>query len=160
MRFPFLLIVFLLIVGAGKVIPFLLIGLLVWFLLGTMVRTARFEPRPTVSESDLDELRADVAIALLELDDDSRLITNDEARSRFETAGAHYTAASARLDRGVGRRDRDALAKELYRARYELEAASAALDGREIPVEPQLPTRTATMIEVRPRSYRRMRCGW
>jgi hypothetical protein len=163
LRFPFLLVIFLLIIGAGKIIPFLLIGFFLLFALGTMSRTVRYQPRPGVSAEDLDDLRSDVALSLLEIDDDSRLVTNDEARSRFEVAGAHYTKASTRLDRGVPRRDREAVARSLQRARYELEAASAAMDGREIPVEPTpTPTRQATAVAVqaRPRSYRRRRCGW
>lgn len=160
-RFPFLLVIFLFIIGAGQLIPFLLIGFFLLFALGTMSRTVRYQPTPGVSAEDLDDLRSDVALSLLEIDDDSRLVTNDEARSRFEVAGAHYTKASARLDRGVARRDRDAVARSLQRARYELEAASAAMDGREIPVEPTpTPTRQATMVQVRPTHYRRRRCGW
>jgi hypothetical protein len=66
------------------------------------------------------------------------------------------------LDRGVRRRERDAVAETLYRARYELEAVSASLDGRTVSASPEPPTR-ATAVEVATRSPRRRRayyCCW
>ena len=169
MRFPFLLVVFFLLWSSVKIAPFLLLVVAAWFLLGVVARQGyRFEPAPTVSEEQLAELRNDVAIGLLDVDDDMRLKTNSDARSRFEAAGRYYTRASRTLDRGVRRRDRDAVARTLYRARYELEATAAALEGRTLPEEPVSPPSRQQVMVAAPRSRERRRsrqrrhsyCGW
>ena len=155
-RFPIMLVIFFLIFTGGRIIPFLLVAFGLWFLLGVVRQGALIERRPAVTSAELDDLRTEVAIGLLEVDDDKRLTTNKAARSRFETAGRHYTKASAKLDRGVRRRERDAVAETLYRARYELEAVSASLDGRTVSASPEPPTR-ATSVQVATRSPRRRR---
>ena len=151
-----MLVIFFLIFTGGRIIPFLFVAFGLWFLLGVVRQGALIERRPGVTSAELDDLRTEVAIGLLEVDDDKRLTTNKAARSRFETAGRHYTKASAKLDRGVRRRERDAVAETLYRARYELEAVSASLDGRTVSASPEPPTR-ATTVEVATRSPRRRR---
>jgi hypothetical protein len=161
-RFPIMLVIFFLIFTGGRIIPFLFVAFGLWFVLGVVRQGALIERRPGVTSAELDDLRTEVAIGLLEVDDDKRLTTNKAARSRFETAGRHYTKASAMLDRGVRRRERDAVAETLYRARYELEAVSASLDGRTVSASPEPPTRT-TAVEVATRSPRRRRayyCCW
>ncbi len=160
-RFPIMLVIFFLIFTGGRIIPFLFVAFGLWLLLGVVRQGARIERRPGVTSEELDDLRTEVAIGLLEVDDDNRLTTNKAARSRFETAGRHYTKASAMLDRGVRRRERDAVAETLYRARYELEAVSASLDGRTVSASPE-PTR-ATAVKVASPSSRRRRahyCCW
>ena len=97
----------------GKIIPFLFIAFGLLFVLGVARRGYRYEARPTVGSDELANLRTDVAVGLLEVDDDVRLRTNPNARSRFEAAGTYYTKASKALDRGVRRRDRDAVARTL-----------------------------------------------
>jgi hypothetical protein len=156
-KFPFLLVIFLLVVGAGRVIPFLFIGFGLWMLLGFVGHTVRYESRPRVTAEELGTIRTDVAVGLLDVDDDVRLPSNTDARSRFAAAGAYYVKASAALDRGVRRRDREAVARTLYRARYELEAASAALDGRTVP-EPADSAKITRPVAVATRpSYQRHR---
>ncbi len=157
-----MLVIFFLIFTGGRIIPFVLVALGLWFLLGVMRQGARIERRPGVTSAELDDLRTEVAIGLLQVDDDNRLPTNKAARSRLEAAGRHYTNASALLDRGVRRRERDTVAETLYRARYELEAVSASLDGRTVSASTEPPTR-ATAVEVATRSPRRRRayyCCW
>ena len=126
-------------------------------------QVGRIERRPGVTSEELEDLRTEVAIGLLDVDDDTRLTTNKAARSRFETAGRHYTRASAMLDRGVRRRERDVVAEALFRARYELEAVSASLDGRTVSVAPE-PRTGPTAVKVVTRSSRRPRrahyCCW
>ncbi|MCH7844939.1 MAG: hypothetical protein IH850_03830 [Acidobacteria bacterium] len=161
-RFPIMLVIFFLIFTGGRIIPFVFVAFGLWFLLGVMRQGTRIERRPGVTSDELDDLRTEVAIGLLEVDDDNRLTTNKAARSRLETAGRYYTKASATLDRGVRRRERDAVAETLYRARYELEAVSASLDGRTVSASPGPPTR-ATAVKVATPSSRRRRayyCCW
>jgi hypothetical protein len=164
-RFPFLLVMFFFLMIGGRILPFLFVAFGLWFVLGVVRQGYRYEARPTVGSDELASLRTDVAIGLLEVDDDARLKTNPNARSRFEAAGTYYTKASKALDRGVRRRDRDAVAGTLYRARYELEATAAALDGRTLPEEPESPpgrrVLVATRQQRRPsRQRRHSHCGW
>lgn len=162
-KFPFLLIVMFVLFTGGKIIPFLFVAFGLWVVLGVVRQGYRHETSPTVTAEELDELRNDVAVGLLEADDDRRLKTNRVARSRFEAAGELYTRASRAMDRGVRRRDRDTVAETLYRARYELEATAAALEGRPLPEEPatrQRPRRVAVATRPMPRPYRRSYCGW
>jgi hypothetical protein len=161
-KFPFLLIVMFVLFTGGKIIPFLFVALGLWFVLGVVRHGYRPQPYPGITEEDLAGLRNDVAVGLLEVDDDVRLKGNREARSRFEAAGAYYATASQLLDRGVRRRDRDAVALTLSRAQYELEATAAALEGRPIPEEPA-PPRTTRRIQRAPRRSHHRRhnyCGW
>jgi hypothetical protein len=165
LRFPFLLMVMFLLMTGGRILPFLFIAFGLLFVLGAVRRGYRYEPRPTVSSDDLANLRTDVAVGLLEVDDDLGLKTNPNARSRFEAAGTYYTKASKALDRGVRRRDRDAVARTLYRARYELEATSAALDGRTLPEEPESPSGQRVLVATRQqrrpsRQRHHSHCGW
>ena len=165
-KFPFLLMVMFFLMTGGKIIPFLLVAFGLWFVLGMVRQGYRNEARPTVGSDDLASLRTDVAVSLLEVDDDVRLKTNPNARSRFEAAGIYYAKASKALDRGVRRRDRDAVAGTLYRARYELEATAAALDGRTLPEEPEsapgrIKVATRPDQQRRPsRQRRHSHCGW
>ncbi len=159
-RFPVLLILFFLIFTGGKVIPFLLIGFGLWFALAVVRQGYRFEPTPTIGSDELANLRTDVAASLLQVDDDVRMRGNREAKARYEAAGAYYTEASKVLDRGVRRRERDAVARTLYRARYELEATAAALDGRTLPAEPEPPARQRTQPRRAHHRRRHNYCGW
>jgi hypothetical protein len=162
LKFPFLVVVILVMATGGRILPFFFFALGLLFVLGVVRRGYRYEARPTVGSDELASLRTDVAVGLLEVDDDVRLKTNPNARSRFEAAGTYYTKASKALDRGVRRRDRDAVARTLHRARYELEATAAALDGRDLPEPP--PSRSSSgrvMVATRPsRQRRRSHCGW
>jgi hypothetical protein len=163
MKIPFLLVVFFLLMSGESILPFLFVAFALLVVLRAVKQTAyRFEPRPAVSSEALAGLRNDVAVDLLDVDDDMRLKTNADARTRFEAAGTHYTRASKALDRGVPRRDRDAVAGTLYRARYELEATVATLDGRAIPERPSSPSATEqTMVTTRQSRQRRYSCcGW
>jgi hypothetical protein len=164
-RFPFLLLMFFFLMIGGRILPFLFIAFGLWFVLGVVRQGYRYEARPTVGSDELANLRTDVAIGLLEVDDDARLKTNPNARSRFEAAGIYYTKASKALDRGVRRRDRDAVAGTLHRARYELEATAAALDGRTLPEETESPTGRRVLVASRQqrrpsRQRRHSHCGW
>jgi hypothetical protein len=164
-RFPFLLLMFFFLMIGGRILPFLFIAFGLWFVLGVVRQGYRYEARPTVGSDELANLRTDVAIGLLEVDDDARLKTNPNARSRFEAAGIYYAKASKALDRGVRRRDRDAVAGTLHRARYELEATAAALDGRTLPEEPESPTGRRVLVASRQqrrpsRQRRHSHCGW
>jgi len=163
MKIPFLLVVFFLLMSGENILPFLFVAFALLVVLRGVKQTAyRFEPRPAVTTEALAGLRNDVAVGLLDVDDDMRLRASPEARARFEAAGSYYTKASKVLDRGVRRRDRDAVASTLYRARYELEATAAALEGRTLPPEPpRPPARGQTMVVQRPtRQHRRSCCGW
>ena len=161
-KFPFLLVVLFLLMTGGRILPFVFIAFALWFLLGLVRQSRRFEPSATITSDDLAGLRNDVAVGLLDVDDDMRLKTNADARTRFEAAGTHYTRASNALDRGVPRRDRGAVAGTLYRARYELEATVATLDGRAIPERPSSPSATEhTVVITRQSRQRRYSCcGW
>lgn len=165
-KFPFLLVVMFVLFTGGKIIPFLLVAFGLWFVLGVVRQGYRYEPSPTVTADELANLRTDVAVGLLEVDDDVRLKTNPNARSRFEAAGTYYTKASRALDRGLRRRDRDAVAGTLYRARYELEATAAALEGRTLPEEPDSAPGQVMVVSRRDqqrrpsRQRRRSHCGW
>ena len=164
-KFPLILFLFLVLFTDGTAIPFVFVAFGILFLLGVARQMPRYEPRPSVSTDELDDLRTDVAISLLEADDDERLNTNTDARSRVRAASGLYTKASTALDRGVRRRDRGAVAKTLYRARYELEAASAELEGRSPPEPPDArPPKQQVAVATRPssrrRQYRRHICGW
>ncbi len=161
-KFPFLIVVFFLLMTGGRILPFVFFAFALWFLLGVVRQSSRFEPSPTITSDELAGLRNDVAVGLLDVDDDMRLKSNPDARTRFEAAGTYYTRASKALDRGVRRRERDAVAGTLYRARYELEATSAALDGRTMPHRPvSPPAEGQTMVLTRqPRQRRHSCCGW
>lgn len=151
-KLPILVVVFFLIFGGGRILPFLFFAFALWFVFGFVGQAFRYERRSNVTAEDLSDLRNSVAVDLLDLDDDLRLVINDDAKTHFEAAGAHYTKAADALDRGVRRRDRDRVANTLYRARYELEATSAILDGR---AAPDIGTpRPQVKVAVRP-SYRR-----
>jgi hypothetical protein len=161
-RFPIMMVLFFLLFAGGKILPFLFIAFGLWFALSVARHAYRFEPAPTVTPQQLTDLRTDVAASLLNVDDVVRQSANREARSRFEAAGRYYAAASAAIDRGVRRRDRDAVARDLYAARYELEATAAALEGRPMPEPPEAHHKTAkVMVAPRP-NHRRCHsyCGW
>ena len=159
-KFPIMLLLFLVLFTGGKVIPFLFVAFGVMMLLGAVSQARRYEPRPTVGTDELDDLRTDVAVTLLDLDNDDRVKSNPDARTRLRTASSYYTKASAAVDRGVPRRDRDNVARALHRARYELEAASAELDGRAAPEPPDtLRSSQRVAVATRPEVRRRYRVG-
>lgn len=162
-KFPVMLVLFLVLFTGGKVLPFLFVAFGLFMLLRVAGQISRYEPQPTVSVDQLGDLRTDVAMTLLDLDNDNRVKTNPDVRSRVRAASRYYAQASAEVDRGVRRRDRDGVARTLQRARYELEAASAELDGRALPEPPQVPrSREAVAVATRPSSRRRHRrtCCW
>ena len=72
-RFPFLLVMFFFLMIGGRILPFLFIAFGLWFVLGVVRQGYRYEARPTVGSDELANLRTDVAIGLLEVDDDARL---------------------------------------------------------------------------------------
>jgi hypothetical protein len=127
-----------------------------WLLVGLVGQATRNERGAAVTTDDVTGLRAEVADEILDLDDDLRLVINDEAKNHFEAAGILYTKAADALDRGVRRRDRRAVANTLYRARYELEATAAILAGKPAPDRAQKRSRVA--VAVRPSVTRRHAC--
>ena len=161
-KFPFLLMLLAILFTGGRIVPFILIGFGIWILLGVMSQVGRYEPKPTVTTDELDELRNDVAVSLLYLDNDDRVKSNPDVRTRIRTASRYYARASAAVDRGVSRRDRNDVARALYRARYELEAASAELEGQAAPEPPdELRTGQRVAVATRPQVRRyRVGCRW
>ena len=159
-KFPLMLVLFLVLFSGGRVLPFLLVALGLFMMLRIAGQMSRYEPQPTVSVDQLGDLRTDVAVTLLDLDNDDRVKTNPDIRSRVRTASSYYAQASAAVDRGVRRRDRDDVARALHRASYELEAASAELDGRSAPDPPdELRTSQRVAVASRPQARRHYRVG-
>lgn len=162
-KFPLMLFLFAVLFTGGKIIPFLFIAFGLMVLLRVATQPRVYERRPSISAEQLDELRSDVAITLLELDNDDRIATNPDLRTRLRTAGRYYTKASTALDRGVSRRDRDEVARSLYRARYELEAAAAEREGRAAPEPPETLRARGTVVVAAPRRqmrHYRVGCRW
>ena len=162
-KFPLMLVLFLVLFSGGRVLPFLLVALGLLMLLRVAGQLSRYEPQPTVSVDELDDLRTDVAVTLLDLDNDDRVKTKPDVRTRIRTASRYYTKASTAVDRGVRRRDRDDVARGLQRARYELEAASAELDGRVAPEPPdtlRTSQRVAVATRLQVRRHYRVGCRW
>jgi len=162
-KFPIMLVLFLVLFSGGRVLPFLFVALGLFMLLRIAGQISRYEPQPSVSVDQLGELRTDVAVNLLDLDNDDRVKTNPDVRARVRTASRYYAQASAAVDRGVRRRDREDVARALHRAGYELDAASAELDGRAAPEPPdELRTSQRVTVATRPqvRRHYRVGCRW
>ena len=162
-KFPIMLVLFLVLFSGGRVLPFLFVALGLFMLLRIAGQISRYEPQRSVSVDQLGELRTDVAVNLLDLDNDDRVKTNPDVRARVRTASRYYAQASAAVDRGVRRRDREDVARALHRAGYELDAASAELDGRAAPEPPdELRTSQRVTVATRPqvRRHYRVGCRW
>lgn len=162
-KLPLMLFLFAVLFTGGKIIPFLFICFGVMILLRVATQPRYREARSSISADQLDDLRSDVAISLLELDNDERISSNPDLRTRLRTAGKHYTKASGALDRGVTRRDREGVARSLYRARYELEAAAAERDGGAAPDPPETMRAPGTVVVAAPRRqmrHYRVGCRW
>jgi hypothetical protein len=162
-KFPLMLFLFVVLFTGGKIIPFLFVGLGVMLLVRAATQPRRVEQRPSISPGQLDDLRSDVAVSLLELDNDERITSNPDLRARVRTAGKYYTKASAVMDRGAPRRHRDEAARALYRARYELEAAAAERDGYQAPEPPARLRSPGAVVAAAPRRqirHYRVGCRW
>jgi hypothetical protein len=159
-RFPAMLFLFVVLFTGGKILPFLFIGFGLMIVARIATAPRSYETRSSISAEQLDELRSDVAIGLLELDNDDRIAANPDLRTRLRTAGTYYAKASSVMDRGVSRRDRDEVARALYRARFELDAAEAERDGRPAPEPPETLRSPGTVVVAAPRrQMRRYRVG-
>jgi hypothetical protein len=133
--------------GGGFGGTLLLVGLFVVGipLLLTFVSRSRKPRVPTPEEQaasvaeargELERQVAGMADAILELSDRVQVSDNDQAAARFAEANSTYLAVSHELPALDTAPELEAAADRLDRARWQIEATRAALEGRPPPPEP------------------------
>lgn len=149
-------LVFLAVIGAGAWLLLLLaLAAGLWWVAGGVARQSAGGRTMSPSAAEVADLRGRVANQLLDLEDRVRF-ADAPTRERFRRAGSLYIRASDDLDHGRGRRARDGAHADLRRARYELEATGALLEGR----PPPRRTKPLQLVWLGPRpQWRRASCA-
>jgi hypothetical protein len=87
-----------------------------------------------------DELKGQldvIANEILDLSDRVTVAENDEALAHFRAAGDTFSEVTDAAETATALADLEALSDRLDRARWQLEAAEALIEGREVPPEPE-----------------------
>lgn len=128
--------------GSGILVPLLFIGGFVLLVVFLVRRGKRSDEK--VQEKRLAEARKEIrtqldAIAnrILELNDQIRLADNDEATAHFRDASATFDAAQDEFEKATTLVALETLSDRLDHARWQLEAADAITEHREVPPEPK-----------------------
>jgi len=126
--------------GGGFFLVFILaivgvVGFMLW-------RNSRRDKE--VIEGRLDEAQAElkgqldiIANEILDLSDRVTVAENDEALAHYRAANDTYTEVSEASEVAGTLTDLEALSDRLDRARWQLEAAEALVEGRDVPPEPE-----------------------
>lgn len=130
------------------VVPLLLIGVIL-FIGFSLMRSSLRQRRAGSMRLDeaRDEIRqqmAAIANEILDFSYRTDLETDPKALEWFRSASGVYDRAELRLKQSGGFHELEELSKELDRARWELEAAEALIEGREPPPEPKDPTQRSS----------------
>lgn len=109
-----------------------------WLAAGTARRDkAAFGRRLADSRAEIQDQMARLANAILAFSDRVDADTSPEAVTHFRTATATYEEAERRLATAANGVELERLADDLDEARWELAAAEAVLEGREVPPRPE-----------------------
>lgn len=136
--------------GGGGLLIFLLvvvviIGGFVWFAKrkGKQVDTAEVERARTEIRAQLEV----VAHEIVEYEDEIDVSGNEAAIAHFRSANATYAAVSEKVEETENLLELASLNDEIDRARWELQAAQALIDGRDVPPKPEPEKPTACFFD-------------
>jgi hypothetical protein len=131
--------------GGFSLVPFLvvvgivgLVGLFMW-----RGSTERKRARANLIEEARVEIRQQmdvIATEILELADDPRVASNETATSHYRQASETFREAEARLGSATTSQELEDLSDDLDRARWQLDASEALVEGRPPPPEPSDPS--------------------